>query len=199
LQLVLADCLRVATRTHRRSAVAGSSALLSVDFDKTVASGARWSYCTMEDPPEATVVEALTGRGYDEDAARRMVALVGTRLRLLEAPLSKGAASVDAASFSTDSRTMAQDHFSDILDSIDLTPGDKQKLVDILERLEAAEAAGDVSSAPSMYDMPATLRAHQATKVLYVCLDRSLRFQSRLHRNAWQSIRSSYVFAPPLK
>ena len=82
-----------------RAAVAGSSALLSVYFERTVASGGRWRYYELPDPEPEAVLRELRAHGYTAAEAEDMVALCGTRLRLLEEPLTCGASAVGARAF----------------------------------------------------------------------------------------------------
>ena len=75
-----------------RAAVSGSSALLSIFFDRTVASGFRLITYSLPDPEPEAVLRVLRARGYTADEAADIVALCGTRLRLLDEPLKLGAA-----------------------------------------------------------------------------------------------------------
>lgn len=178
-------------RRFVRTAVAGSSALLSVEFDTTVASGTRWSYHQMEDPAPEAVVQALGDMGYSAAEAASMVELVGTRLRLLEAPLTKGAAAVDASGFIRSARQVAVGHFDDILRKGKLAPDSRRGLIDVLERIREFEAG--MGSQPSLSDMSEALIALDLSKVLYVRVDRCLAFQSRLHSKVWAELRTKYV------
>ena len=181
--------LLVAYGVDRRvvhSAVAGSSALLSVEFDKTVASGMRWNYQEMEDPDVPTIVSALVAKGYTADEAQRMVGLVGTRLRLLERPLERGPKGVSCDVFLSGARKSAVANFLEILSA-----EAEESVLIFLERLVAHEA-GD-AEAPLLRDMPDRLRALDFAKVLYVRRDRTVTFQSQLHRSVWRELRSKYI------
>lgn len=98
-----------------RTAVTGSSALLSVFFERTVARGGRWSFYELRDPDEGPVLAALCAGGYSPCDAADMVALCGTRLRLLEEPLAVGAAVLGAREFIAAAHTSAVAHFEDVL------------------------------------------------------------------------------------
>lgn len=98
-----------------RAAVAGSSALLSVEFDKAVAAGARWAYYELQDPDAGAVRDVLCAQGYSRADAEAMIQLCGTRMRLLEGPLTLGAKALGAEEFMQSSRAMAHRQFADLL------------------------------------------------------------------------------------
>jgi hypothetical protein len=175
-----------------RSAVAGSPAHLAVEFDKTIAHGARWEYIQMSDPSPETIVAALTAKGYTEDEARRMIDLVGTRLRLLEAPLEKGAAECSCFEFLRTAHDWGVRSFTSLLgEPTAERDGAQGRLVDILQRIVSHEAGqGDP---PKWYHMPESLRAQQFSKVLYLRLDDSFTFQSQLHRTVWRELSKDYA------
>jgi hypothetical protein len=170
-----------------RTAVAGSSALLSVEFDKTVAGGARWNYQQMVDPDVDTVVTALLERGYKKEEACRIVALVGTRLRLLEPLLKSGAHKLSCDRFLGRERVLATANILDLMAVADA----RDSLHAICDRIVAHEA-GD-GDAPTLYDMSEGLRSLDFAKVLYVDLGRSVTFQSQLHRVVWGELRGKFV------
>lgn len=175
-----------------RTAVTGSSAVLSVEFDKTVASGARWNYHKMVDPARDTIIKALIDSGYSAGEADSMVELVGTRLRLLDSPLTRGAEKISCDSILRSARDVATANFVDLLHDRQV----RESLVDILERIVAHEAGH--GKAPCLYDMSPWLRAVDFTQLLFVQLDRKVTFQSQLHRNMWSELRSDYI-SPQLK
>ena len=173
-----------------RTAVAGSSALLSVYFERTVASGGRWRFYELLDPEPEVVVHALCARGYTIAEAEEMVALCGTRLRLLEEPLTCGAAAVDARAFMHAAHLTAAAHLADMLQAQDLAGA--RALMAVLDAIAQHEAGK--RKEPPMLDRTFTERhAEAASKVLYVRRDRSLAFQSRLHADAWSRKRASLI------
>jgi hypothetical protein len=178
-------------RRSVRAAVAGSSAQLAVEFNKTVANGPRWRYVWMRDPSPDTIVAALVAKHYTPAQAKSMIDLVGTRLRLLEAPLEDGAAACSCSEFLTSARDDCVGSFTDLLDEPSVPCEAKSALVDILHRIVAHEAGR--SEAPTWHEMPESLRAQQFSKVLFVRHDRTLTFQSQLHRNVWRELSTRYV------
>ena len=178
-------------RRSVRAAVAGSSAQLAVEFNKTVANGPRWRYVWMRDPSPDTIVAALVAKHYTPAQAKSMIDLVGTRLRLLEAPLEDGAAACSCSEFLTSARDDCVGSFTDLLDEPSVPCEAKSALVDILHRIVAHEAGR--SEAPTWHEMPESLRAQQFSKVLFVRHDRTLTFQSQLHRNVWRELSTRYA------
>ena len=167
-----------------RAAVAGSSALLSVEFDKTVASGFRWVYYELPDPEADAVLAALRASGYSDDDARSMVALCGTRLRLLADPLKRGAAQLSARAFTSEMTTTAVGNFADLHRSS--PPVDRKALAAVLDAALAAEAGR--AAPPRLGGRMTEQLAQKASKVLYVKRDRTLTFQSRLHADVWRRL-----------
>ena len=165
-----------------RAAVAGSSALLSVYFERTVASGGRWRYYELPDPEPEAVLRALRARGYTAAEAEDMVALCGTRLRLLEEPLTCGASAVGARAFMDAARLTAVAHLTDAINVPD--PADARALIAVLNAV-AQHEAGQRAEPPKLGGAFTAGHAEAASKVLYVRRDRSLTFQSRLHAEAW--------------
>ena len=178
-------------RRSVRAAVAGSSAQLAVEFNKTVANGPRWRYVWMRDPSPDTIVAALVAKHYTPAQAKSMIDLVGTRLRLLEEPLEDGAAACSCSEFLTSARDDCVGSFTDLLDEPSVPCEAKSALVDILHRIVAHEAGR--SEAPTWHEMPESLRAQQFSKVLFVRHDRTLTFQSQLHRNVWRELSTRYA------
>jgi hypothetical protein len=190
-QLLVMYCV---DRRVVRAAVAGSSALLSVEFDRTVACGSRWPYYELRDPEVSAVLNALHARGYTASDASDLVALCGTRLRLLEPALLHGAAAVSAREVIASSMTMATRHYRDLFRQ--LGGADKGVLSRVLDQAERAEASGQATPAagpPLLSHEVTEALVERASKVLYLRMDGSLTFQSALHRAAWSRVRSEYV------
>jgi len=179
-----------------RAAMSGSSALLSVFFDRTVASGFRLTTYSLPDPEPEVVLHALRACGYTADEATDMVALCGTRLRLLDGPLKQGAASIGARAFMDAARATAKAHFADLLAAA--SAADARALVSTLDAALACEA-GTCDEPPNLLGRTFTLRhAEAASKVLFLRLDRTLEFQSRLHANVWRAERRRFAHAVTL-
>lgn len=176
-----------------RAAVAGSSALLSDAFDATVAAGFRWSYYELRDPERGVVQDALRARGYTAAEADAMVALCGTRLRLLQEPLAVGAEALGAEAFCAAARATAHAQYVKLLASA--SEAERRVLVGVLD---AALRFWD--GVATRDELPPTLGgaltpklAEAAGKVLYVRRDRSATFQSTLHAHTWRQERKALL------
>ena len=172
-----------------RTVAAGSSAMLAVEFNKTVANDFRWDNYLVTDPDEGDVLEALQRRGYTEQEAANMVELCGTRLRLLQGPLTKGAAALKASVFLADMRAKAQLAFTSAF-SLLSTPAAKQNFAAVLDSIELCKQHVSVNP-PSLKHLPAGHSANDFSRLIYVNLDGSLAFQSQLHRRVWATIRKT--------
>ena len=171
-----------------RAVVAGSSAELYFAFEEsTPARGARWSYYELEDPDAAGVEGALRARGYSAEEAARMLALCGSRLRLLEGPLARGALELSAADFLRDSESNGRADFAGVFARLDSAPGDARRLAALLDALAAGAGAQEQRA------LPAALRDIDIAPILYINRERELRFQSQLHRRAWAQVRAKYA------
>lgn len=173
-----------------RAAVAGSSALLSVEFDKAVAAGARWAYYELQDPDAGAVRDALCAQGYSSADAEAMIQLCGTRMRLLEGPLTLGAKALGAEEFMRSSRGMALRQFADLL-RVAAAP-DARLFADTLNAVLASEL-GKRRSPPTLSRSFTERHAEQASKVMFMRLDGSLVFQSRLHADIWKHSRTEFA------
>lgn len=170
-----------------RTAVAGSTALLVQEFDKTIASSDRVWVEEMPDPAPETITMALCQAGYTEDEARRMIALVGTRLRLLELPLQNGVKDISCQKFLNHQRELAECQFYTLLKDDDA----RADLVNLLERIRSHEAK--VGRAPTVADIADEQRKLGFSNVLYLRLNGSVTFQSQLHRTSWNRLRYQYL------
>jgi hypothetical protein len=179
-----------------RAAVSGSSALLSIFFDRTVASGFRLITYSLPDPEPEAVLRVLRARGYTADEAADIVALCGTRLRLLDEPLKLGAAVIGARAFMDTARATADAQFADLLAAA--SDADARALVSALDAALRCEAG--TCDLPPMLGRAFTLRhAEAASKVLFLRPDRTLVFQSRLHAAMWRAERRRFLHAVNLK
>ena len=171
-----------------RSVVAGSSAELYFAFEEsTPARGARWCYYELGDPPAAVVEGALRERGYSGDDAARMVALCGTRLRLLDGPLAQGALVLGAEDFLRASEHLGCADFAGVFSRLEPRPEDAKQLARLLDAL-AGGAQGVAQRA-----LPPAARAIDLAPILYINRKRELSFQSQLHRKVWAQVRALYA------
>ena len=174
-----------------RTAAAGSSAMLAVEFNKTVANGFRWNRYMVTDPDKGDVLKALQSRGYTEQEAASMVELCGTRLRLLQGPLTDGAAALDASVFLADMRATAQDAFLETF-LLFSTPHSRKSFAAVLDSIERFEQ--HVSKIPpSLKHLPANHSANDFSCVIYVNPGKRITFQSQLHRSVWATIRETIL------
>ena len=170
-----------------RAAVAGSSALLLVDFNTTVARSSRWRYHEVRDPAPGVVREALVARGYSATDAAALVAQCGPRLRRLQELFESGAAVKAADAFLHEQLQVARADINLLLHRA-ATPADRALLKATLDAaLRFADGTGP----------PGTLVAafsdgfvQAASAVLYFDLDLKFTFQSPLHAAAWRSMRA---------
>jgi hypothetical protein len=191
-------------RLDVRAMVAGSSAELYFAFTETVARGNRWRYRQLADPAPDVVVAALVKRKYTEADARAMVALCGTRLRLLAEPLVLGAATLDAATFLSESAEVGRTAFTDVFKM--LGTQHKEELARILDDIAACDARGapdsdslrDFATRPTKESLSDSVLALEIALILYVDRESGLFFQSTLHANTWARVRLKYVGATRL-
>ena len=178
-----------------RVAVAGSSAELDFAFGaSTAARGNRWDYFALADPSAAAVAGALEQRGYTSGEARDMIALCGTRLRLLQGPLEKGSAAVRAADYLAEFAARGHASISNLFEPLDHASA--ARLAGVLDGIAAADAGAAGSARPKKSALPAGLREADISSALYVDLTRQLFFQSQLQARAWAAHRGAYVAAP---
>jgi hypothetical protein len=180
-----------------RAVIAGSSAELYFALTSP-ASGARFCYHDLADPTPDAMKDALCARGYTRSDAESMVGLCGTRLRLFDDPLRRGAVAVSVASFLTSSLDIAATDFASVFYSLD-TP-DSERLARLLDAVSAADDATDVGQAtkrPSKMSLWPSVMSLDLAPVLFVDRTRYFNFQSQLHRHSWQAVRGAYS-APPL-
>ena len=169
-----------------RAAVAGSSALLLIDFNKTVARSARWQCHELQDPEPGVVREALIARGYSVADAAALVAQCGPRLRRLSAPLEAGAAAIAADTFLHQQKRSASADIKLLFRNA--TPADR---VVLKTTLDAALRYADGAGPPGVLVTGLSDRlAQAASSVLYFNLDLEFTFQTPLHAAAWRSLRA---------
>ena len=177
-----------------RAVVTGSSGEMGFAFsERSPARGGRWHSYDLGDPAPEEVVAALRGRGYSGEEAARMVALCGTRLRLLEGPLSSGPEGWSAAAFLRTTARCGEESFSKVFQQLEAQ--DAGALARVLDAAYAAGDAGNVALQPPLImSLPAALRRRMdISPILFVTRTGTLSFQSELHRNAWAEVRDLYA------
>jgi hypothetical protein len=107
--------------------------------------GARWECHSLLDPEEGATRAALEARGYSAEEAQGMVDLCGTRMRLLERPLLRGAAGCSYADFVRGANETGGAAFASVFDRLDRD--DAALLGRLLDRVEACEAAAEGAGA----------------------------------------------------
>ena len=179
-----------------RVVAAGSSAELFFAFQATTAKGNRWSVITLADPAHDTVEGALEARGYSRDEARKMIALCGTRMRLLREPLEKGPAACSAAVFVESVAASGCAAIESVFARLDAESA--ARLARALDSVAAADAAGDARGArPTKEALPRCMHDADVSSALYVTPDRRLFFQSRAVARAWADTRGDHAGAAP--
>ena len=123
-----------------------------------------------------------------------MVELCGTRLRLLQEPLAKGADAVDASVFLADMWATAHLAFTSAF-SLLATPTARLEFAAMLDLIERCEQHIS-EKPPNLQRLPAGHSANDFSRLLYVKSDGSLTFQSQLHRRVWATIRETTAPAP---
>jgi len=178
-----------------RAVVAGSSVELDAAFRAAAPYHSRWRHYELADPAPDVVVAALEARGYAAGDARALVAECGTRLRLLEEPLQRGAGAVRAADIvaaaadAGDAAVAALFHELSAADAAALT-----RALDAAAAADAAAGAGGAPAAaarPGIHELPAAVRAGEAfAGVVYADLRGRAHFQSRPVAHAWARARA---------
>ena len=196
--LLVAYCV---DRRAVRAAVAGSSAELYFAFAAcSPLHNARWKYYDLKDPCQAAVIAALKANDYTTEEALSMVELCGTRLRLLEVPLTEGKSRCSAAHFISSSQALGRAAFAAIFSK--LSKADAAQLCKLLDSIEECEAAQDaasqkgasqeVTARPTKDMLPAALIHADVAPILFVTRENEYFFQSHLHRCTWLLVRSKY-------
>ena len=186
-----------------RAVVTGSSAEVAFAFEEcSPLRGARWECHSLLDPEEGATRAALEARGYSAEEAQGMVDLCGTRMRLLERPLLRGAAGCSYADFVRGADETGGDAFASVFDRLDRDDAALLgRLLDSIEACEAAaEGAGGRSSdaaRPVKKMLTGGLKHLDMASIFYIDRSRELSFQSLLHRRTWARLRSKYVAPAP--
>lgn len=174
-----------------RSVVTASSAALTFEMEKTVASGARYEEYELMDPSEDEVRRALQGRGYSADEATAIVDEVGPRLRQLELALTTPKKLRRPAAYIIESRRCkALKQYESLFSALPREAADATaRLLDEME--SAAETVG--KPLPSFRLIPPAAVAADFSRVAYITLSGGLVFQSRMHRRVWKQSRGQLV------
>ena len=186
-----------------RAMVTGSSAEVAFAFEEcSPLRGARWECHSLLDPEEGATRAALEARGYSAEEAQGMMDLCGTRMRLLERPLLRGAAGCSYADFVRGAEVTGGSAFASVFDRLDRDDAALLgRLLDSIEACEAAaEGAGGRSSdaaRPTKKMLTGGLQHLDMAPIFYIDRYRKLYFQSLLHRRTWARLRSEYVAPSP--
>ena len=190
-------------RRAMRAVVTGSSAEVAFAFEEcSPLRGARWECHSLLDPEDGATCAALEARGYSAEEAQGMVDLCGTRMRLLERPLLRGAAGCSYAEFLRGADETGGAAFASVFDRLDRDDAALLgRLLDSIEACEAAaEGAGGRSSEaarPVKKMLTGGLQHLDMAPIFYIDRSRELSFQSLLHRRMWARLRSKYVAPAP--
>lgn len=175
-----------------KAVFAGSSAELAFAFSRTTARGNRWSYYDLRDPSPDSLVAALVERNYSEAEARSMIAVCGTRLRLFDAPLNKGAERELASDFLLAAVAESCSTFDQLF--LELEDEDAAaSIVCVLDAIALADAEGAGRRRPTKMDLPKVYREADVAPILFVNRSYELFFQSQLHAHAWTLVRNKYA------
>jgi hypothetical protein len=150
----------------------------------------------LADPAPDVVAAALEARGFSRDEARDMIALCGTRVRLLRTPLEEGRTACSAAAFLA---RVAKDARASIdLVFAPLDAASAARLARVLDSVAAADATGDERGArPTREALPRCVLAADVSTVLFVTPERRLFFQSQAVARAWAATRADFTGAAP--
>ena len=206
-----------------RAALTASSAELYFAFaENTPLRDARFNYFDLQDPDVKEVISTLVMRGYSTEEALAMVDLCGTRLRLLERPLTVGKEQLSSIDFIKNSRVMGDAAFAGVFSKLNRV--DALQLFKILDLIECSESSSldDVTvdhqhiglphvnrkenvlvnsslqdglsliDRPTKEMLPESLFIANVSPILYVNRRRELFFQSKLHRHSWKHVRKMY-------
>lgn len=131
---------------------------------------------------------ALAARGYSDVEAAAIVAACGTRLRVLEEPLTYPVPP-DVRAYITEQEDAAIGQFRSLLAA--LSPADAAIAARLLDDIAAAEARG--TAPPAFTLVPPSLKAADFTRVIFIKSTGDLTFQSRIHRNMWRQHHKALV------
>ena len=175
-----------------KAVFAGSSAELAFAFSRTTARGNRLSYYDLKDPSPDSLVAALVERNYSEAEARSMIAICGTRLRLFDAPLNKGAERERASDFLKAAVAESCSTFDQLF--LELDDEDAATLIArVLNAIALADIEGAGHRRPTKMDLPKVYREADVAPILFVNRSYELFFQSQLHAHAWTLVRDKYA------
>lgn len=182
-----------------RVAVTGSSADLYFAFleNPSTAGPVHWRVYDVKDPEQGVMTAALVSKGYSSEDARSMVDLCGTRLRLLESPLTFGPSHHHAADFLNARHALGRAALAHVFHKLSRVEATQLgRAMDSIEMCEAAAPGGgsEPPQRPTTRMLPESLRqAKLSDMLLYYDTDKRLFFQSTLHRGAWRKERLKYV------
>lgn len=151
----------------------------------------RRSSLFLQDPAPDVVQRALERNGYTQTEAAGLVMWFGTRLRLLQHPLSRGAAAVPFEEFVSRMRNEAGADLSDFFEAVEKDEV-KLQLVKVLDAVLAADQG--TGPRPLLVDLSKPVRRIPAcSRVLFWDNGKLLYFQSVLIKHVWKQDRSRYT------
>jgi hypothetical protein len=170
-----------------RPIAAGTSGQLKFSLEDTgIVSGARFKVYFLQDPPEDVVIAALVERRYSPADAAKIVSACGTRLRVLEEPLSLSPPR-DVDVFIIEQEEAAIGQFVSVLKS--LSRADAKSAAGLLDAIATAEERG--TAPPSLALIPEAVMAADFTRVIFIASTGDLAFQSRIHSRVWRRHREA--------
>jgi hypothetical protein len=178
-----------------RAVITGSSAELQFEFAaSTPLRGNRLDYFDLKDPETGTVITALQIEGgYNEEEARSMTDLCGTRLRLLQKPLTIGKKGISAANFLSQASTLGRSDYASVFYKLNASEG--MLLAKLIDNIEALESGQGVAKRLLKDSLLEALRRVDMSPILYLDHNNELFFQSQLHRRTWAQVRNEYLKA----
>jgi len=178
-----------------RAVITGSSAELQFEFAaSTPLRGNRLDYFDLKDPETGTVITALQIEGgYSEEEARSMTDLCGTRLRLLQKPLTIGKKGISAANFLSQASTLGRSDYTSVFYKLNASEG--MLLAKLIDNIEALETGRGVAKRLLKDSLLEALRRVDMSPILYLDHNNELFFQSQLHRRTWAQVRNEYLKA----
>jgi hypothetical protein len=182
-----------------RVVFSGSSAELYFALsESSPARGFRLCYHDLADPTSGAMVNALVLKGYMREAAEGMVELCGTRLRLFDGPLTRGAGAISSNDFIAASLAVAAADYAGVFSKLDRP--DSERLARLIDEIAAAETAlaSFYVLRPTKNLLWESVAKLDLAPVLFVDRARNLHFQSLLHHNAWKLLRGLYSAKPLL-
>jgi hypothetical protein len=166
-----------------RTVMAGSNGKLVLDANETTLGSRAPGRYRLKDPKESDVIAALKTKGYTDEACKKLVGFLGTRLRLYDSIFkTETPGSVDAIieACTTNAETSYANFFKKFPD-----PHIRRAVVTFVDLIYETGAV-NIDKAPWQ------LKQIDFSKVLFMEHDGDLLFQSEIMRNLWPQIKAEY-------